>query len=307
MSLLDSIQSLLKDPPPEFAFEISASGIAMSRSRGPATVQFAPLADGVLVPSPIRENILDVPAFTAAVRKLVPAGGRRTAALILPDNAMRLTVLEFENLPEKEDERLALVRFRLKKTVPFDVDHAAVSYVIQSGNKVVVAVAPAEIIAQYEAPFRAAGLQPGIVMPAALALLELLPATGSYLVAHQNSGALAVLVVGNGALTLSRSLELNSELQNQDAAGNSSDPLDEIVSDLYATSVYVEDQAGVRPDRLYLAGFGAESKLFLARLSTELDLRVEVVLEEYPGLAGFLQSVTPARQAPAKPAKKVAA
>jgi len=38
-----------------------------------------------------------------------------------------------------------------------------------------------------------------------------------------------------------------------------------------------------------------------------LDLRVEVVLEEYPGLAGFLQSVTPARQAPAKPAKKVAA
>jgi type IV pilus assembly protein PilM len=296
MSLLDSIQSLLKDPPPEFAFEISASGIAMSRTRGPAAVQFASLADGVLVPSPIKENILDVAAFTAAVRKLVPPGGRRTAALILPDNAMRLTVLEFENLPEKEEERIALVRFRLKKTVPFDVESAAVSCFVQSGNKVVVAVAPAEIIAQYEAPFRAAGLSPGIVMPGALTLLELLPATGSYLVAHQNSGALAVLVVSKGVLTLSRSLELNSELQNQDDAGNASDPLDEIVSDLYATSVYVEDQAGSRPDRLYLAGFGAESKLFLARLSSELDIKVDVVLEEYPGLAGYLHSVSPSRQ-----------
>jgi type IV pilus assembly protein PilM len=289
MSLLDSIQSLLKDPPPEFAFEISASGIAMSRTRGPATVQFAPLAEGVVEPSPIKENILDMVAFTAAVKKLVPPGGRRAAALILPDNAMRLTVLEFENLPEKEEERIALVRFRLKKTVPFDVETAAVSYFIQTGNKVVVAVAPADIIAQYEAPFRAAGLQPGIVTPGALTLLELLPATGSYLVAHQNSGALAVLVVSNGILTLSRSLELNSE--------NASDPLDEIVSDLYATSVYVEDQAGARPDRLYLAGFGAESKLFLARLSSELDVKVDLVPEEYPGLAGYLHSVAPTRHA----------
>ena len=58
---------------------------------------------------------MDLSAFTAAVRKLVPAsGGRRTAALILPDNAMRLAVLEFDNLPEKEEERMALVRFRLK-------------------------------------------------------------------------------------------------------------------------------------------------------------------------------------------------
>lgn len=308
MSLLHSLASLLKDPPPEFAFEISANGIAMSRTRGPATlrnVQYTPLAAGVLVPSPIRENILDVPAFTDALRKLVPAGGRRTAALILPDNAMRLTVLEFENLPEKEEERMALMRFRLKKTVPFDVEAAAVSYHVQSKNKVLVAVAPAEVIAQYEASFRAVGLHPGVVTPAALALLELLPAAGSYLVAHQNSGALAVLVVGNGVLTLARSLELNSESQNHDVLNrallnpdatnsDSTNPLDEIVADLYATRVYVEDQAGARPDRLYLAGFGAESQLFLARLSSELDVQVEVVPEEYPGLAGYLRSLAAA-------------
>src|SRR5580704_7900157 len=142
MSLLHAIQSLLQDPPPEFAFEISASGIAMSRTRPPSTVQQVPLADGVLAPSPTKENIVDLPAFTDAVRKLVPTHGRRTAALILPDNAMRLAVLEFDNLPEKEEERMALVRFRLRKTVPFDMDSAAVSFHVQAGNKVLVAVAP---------------------------------------------------------------------------------------------------------------------------------------------------------------------
>jgi hypothetical protein len=110
-------------------------------------------------------------------------------------------------------------------------------------------------------------------------------------VAHQNSGALAVLVVGNGILTLARSLELNSESQNAETIN----PLDEIVSDLYATRVYVEDQAGARPDRLYLAGFGAESQAFLARLSAELDVQVEVIIEEHPGLAGYLRSLAPSK------------
>ena len=281
MSLLNSFQSLLKDPPPEFAFEISASGIAMQRTRPPATLQFAALAEGVLVPSPIRENIADLPAFTEAIRKLVPAsGGRRTATLILPDNAMRLAVLEFDNIPEKDEEKIALVRFRLKKTVPFDVEHAAVSYHVQPGNKILVAVTPAEVIAQYEAPFRAVGLVPGVVTPAALTLLELLPATGSYLVAHSNSGALSVLVIGKGILTLARSLELNA-----------ADSIDEIVSDLYATRIYVEDQAGVKPDRLYLAGFGADSPRVASRLSSELEVAVDVIGEKHPGLAGYLASL----------------
>jgi type IV pilus assembly protein PilM len=173
MSLSDTLRSLLKDPPPEFAFEISADGIALSRTRQPAAITFAALPEGVLMSSPIRENITDMPAFASAVRELVPPGGRRTAALILPDNAMRLAVLEFESLPDKDEDRMALVRFRLRKTVPFDVDSAAVSYHVQSENKVLVAVAPAEVITQYEAPFRDAGLHPGVVIPAALALLEL--------------------------------------------------------------------------------------------------------------------------------------
>lgn len=299
MSLTDTIQGLFRDPPPEFAFEISTAGIAMSRTRPPAVAQYLPLPEGVLVPSPVRDNITNPAAFAAVVRELVPAGsGRRLAALILPDNAMRLAVLEFDNLPEKEEEKTALVRFRLKKTVPFDVETARISWHLQPGNKVLVALAPANIIAQYEAPFRAAGLHPGVVIPAALSLLELLPPAGSYLVAYRHSGSLSVLVVDAGVLTLTRSLELNTN------PAHGVDPLDEIVADLYATRIYVEDQGSMKPEHLYLAGFGHDTSQISSRLASELDVPVEVVKENYPGLAGYLRSLS---SAPMPAVRKVAA
>jgi len=288
MSLLDSFQSLLKDPPPEFAFEISAKSIAMSRTRPPAVAQRIPLPEGVVVPSPVKENITDSTAFADVVRRLVPnPSGHPLCALILPDNAMRLSVLEFDNLPEKEEERAALVRFRLKKTVPFDVETASVAWFLQPGNKVVVALAPAGTIAQYEAPFRAAKLRPGVVMPAALAMLELLPPDGSFLVAHLHSYALTVLVVSNGILTLARSLELASH------ADSSADFIDEVVAGLYATRIYVEDQGDKKPERLYLAGFGEDTSRAESRLTAELDMPVEVVPQTDPGLAGYLYSLYP--------------
>ena len=61
------------------------------------------------------------------------------------------------------------MRFRVKKTVPFDIESAAVSYWVQpaagsKGKVEVVAVTVAlEILARYEALFRNAGFQPGEV------------------------------------------------------------------------------------------------------------------------------------------------
>ena len=49
--------------------------------------------------------------------------------------------------------------------MPFDVESAAVSYCAQpAADKqvdVVVVMAPLEIVSRYEAPFRAAGMNPG--------------------------------------------------------------------------------------------------------------------------------------------------
>ena len=283
--------NFLKDPPPEFAFEIAQDGIAMQRTRPPATRQYLALTPGVLIPSPVKDNVGDADEFARVVRALVPTGsGRRTAALILPDNSLRLAVLDFETLPAKEEDRQPLIKFRLKKTLPFDVDEAALSTFVQPGNKVLAAVAPVEVIARYEAPFRAAGLHPGLVTCSALALLELLPRTGSLLVAHLSPGALTVLAVKNGVVTLARTLELAAAIAG---ASKEFDPLDEISADLYPTLVYLEDQTQHRPDKLILAGFGNTADAAATRLSIELSIPAEALNVETPGLAGYLQSLAP--------------
>src|SRR5215469_9393713 len=278
MSAFDSLTAILRDPPPEFAFEISAAGIAMSRTKPPATVQFQPLEPGALSPSPVKENVFDAAAFAEAVRKLVPPASnrrRRTAALILPDQAVRIAILEFETLPEKEEDRLSLIRFRMRKTLPFDIDEAAVSYHVQPGNKVIVAVAPVEIISRYEAPFRAANLHPGFVTCGSMALLELLPVAGSVLAAHQGAGSLSLLGLRDGVLTLARTLEIDHSAS--------------LADDLYRTLVYLEDQTGKRPERLIL--IGSTPGLSAEDLSTELKLPIEVIPDDHAPLTGYLRSV----------------
>ena len=63
---------------------------------------------------------------------------------MLPDAAVRVMLLDFEALPAKHDEAEGVIRFRLKKSLPFDVDKAKVSYHVQPSNggvRVIAAVA----------------------------------------------------------------------------------------------------------------------------------------------------------------------
>lgn len=306
MSAFEKFMSILRDPPPEFVFEVAADGIACSRTRAPADLQHVSLPPGVIAPSPVKENILDPVAFAAAVRKLTPPGvgrgtggrGGRRAALILPDNCVRIAVLDFDALPEKEEERRPLINFRLRKSVPFDIDQAALSYIQQAGRKVIVALAPSEIVAHYELPFRAAGLHPGLVTVSSLAILDLLPVTGSLVLAHRSPGALTVIALADGVVTIARSLEIGDVAADADEFGADSinDPLNEIIAALYPTLAYIEDHDGARPERLFITGFGDETNSSAIRLSVELTIPVEPIHETYPGLAGYMASVAPRTQ-----------
>lgn len=282
-NILGKFMGILRDPPPEFVFEAAADGIACSRTRPPSSLQHARLAAGVVAPSPVKENILDPAAFAEAVKKLAPVNGRgkHAAALILPDNCVRIAVLDFDTLPAKEEERRPLIGFRLRKSVPFDVDEAALSYFPQAGNKVIVALTPAEIVAHYEAPFRAAGFNPGLVTVSSLAILDLLPVTGSLVLAHRSPGTLTILALTEGIVTIARSIEI----------GEDADALEEVISAIFPTIAYIEDNSGARPSKLFIAGFWQDADPAAARLSVELDIPVEAIRDPYPGLAGYLASL----------------
>src|SRR5215471_7558827 len=129
--MLDKLKSILQEPPPAMAFEISEAGIASARIGARAEMGFAPLSAGVLDVSPLRDNVVDQESFAQTVRSLVPSLKQKETALILPDFSTRTTVLDFDSFPSEPKEQAALIRFRLKRSLPFDAETAALSYVAQ--------------------------------------------------------------------------------------------------------------------------------------------------------------------------------
>jgi type IV pilus assembly protein PilM len=291
--MLNKLKSLFEDPPPGMAFEISEAGIAAARIGTRAELEWHPLKVGTLAVSPLKENVVDVDEFTMAVRALANTQStrrRKDVALILPDFSARISVLDFDSFPTDAKEQAALVRFRLKRSVPFDVESAAVSYWAQTGaNKrvdVVVVMAPLEIIARYEAPFRAAGMVPGLVTTSSVAALELAPEVGLNVMAKLSGHVLTVLVRQKGALKLARCLELPSP------------ELADVAAVLLPTFVYVEDNLGGRAERLILCGFGARADEAQRQFAEELGVEVELLRsplatpgENNAGLLGYLRSI----------------
>src|SRR5437016_1386214 len=99
---MTSLASLLKDPPPEFVFELSEAGIAYRGPGGSGQPGFEPLENEVISISPLRDNVLRPEALSAKVKSIVGGNGnrkRRKAVLVLPDFCARISVLEFDAFP----------------------------------------------------------------------------------------------------------------------------------------------------------------------------------------------------------------
>jgi type IV pilus assembly protein PilM len=250
MSLLKRISHLVKDPPPEHIFELSEAGIAYSRNGETGFQAFEPC---VLAVSPTADNLLQPNAVTAALGRIAPLNGnkRRPATVILPDYAARVSLLDFDSFPSSPEEQLPLVRFRVKKTIPFDIDSAAVSYWAQPAStkagvkkvEVVAVTVAMEILARYEAIFRNANLYPGEVTTSGLATLGLYSAAGVAVIAKLTGNVLTVMAVDDGQLKLFRCLTIE----------DGSD--DEILAVLNPTFAYIEDELGQKPEKLVLCGF----------------------------------------------------
>jgi len=294
MSALSSLGRWLKDPPPAYAFELSEAGVAAAQTGRAPRIWFTPLERDVISISPVRDNVLRPEALATQVRALVPADGRRKrrAALILPDYAARVTVLDFDDFPSDLKEQASLIRFRMKRSVPFDVDSAALSFYGQrdgrNGKRVeaVVCIAPLEVVAPYESPFRQAGFQVGWVTVSALAALELVSVEGLKVLVKRTGRFLTISVQSAGVLKLMRSIELTDSTR------------EEIAGHLHPTVAYIEDQLSARPDALLLCGFETGAESLRAWLETELGVRVGLLASPYgqpaeynAGLLGFLESI----------------
>ena len=130
MSCLSPICSRIRRPRTPSSFPKKAWRSRPSLS--PQLAEFARFEPGVLLVSPVHDNIQQPQVLLDHIQPWPRATDRkRRAAVILPDYCARVAVLDFDTFPTDPDEQQALVRFRLKKSVPFEVETAMVSYVQQ--------------------------------------------------------------------------------------------------------------------------------------------------------------------------------
>ncbi len=140
--------------------------------------------------------------------------------LVLPDAAARVLLLDFDALPSKAAEALAVVRFRLKKLLPFDAEHAVVSYQVMSSARdavrVLAVAMPCDVLTEYEALVTEAGYLPGAVLPSTLAALAGLDSDeggeAPTLVVNAGPGAVTTAIVQGGVLLLHRTVDMGAEM-----------------------------------------------------------------------------------------------
>jgi type IV pilus assembly protein PilM len=219
---------------PRLACEVRAEGVIAARAEDAFAVLSAvsrvPLADKSVVPRLNAVEGSEPPtlggdaagraAVVAAVRKVLEAVCLRSreVTLIVPDAAVRVLLLEFDELPAKPAEALPIVRFRLKKLLPFDADDAAVSYQVmataKSSLQVLAVAMPRELLADYELVVREAGFEPGAVLPSTLAALAGLPESAApVLVVNAGRDGVTTAIVKAGVLLLHRTVDLGADLR----------------------------------------------------------------------------------------------
>ena len=231
---------------PRVAVEVRPEGVVAARAEGAsgllAAISRDDLREGVLRPGLRAGNVAERTAVSGALRRTLDGvaakGGDRSkyVSLVVPDAAVRVLLLDFDALPSKAAEALAVVRFRLKKLLPFDAEHAVVSYQVMSsgrdGVRVLAVAMPCDVLSEYEALVMDAGYLSGAVLPSTLAALAGLDGdddgTARTLVVNAGPGTVTTAIVQGGVLLLHRTVDMGAELGGDGieiAPGSSGPPL----------------------------------------------------------------------------------
>jgi type IV pilus assembly protein PilM len=274
---------------PRLACEITAERVIAARAadKSPRLEVFTSrrLNEGVVAPGLNGPNVLDGQALRTAIGSALGAvsGKSRDVVVIVPDAAIRVLLLDFETLPSKPQETDPVIRFRLKKSLPFDVDEAAVSYDISRSNgavRVVAAVSPRAIIQEYESAFRDAGYSPGVVLPSSLATLGMIEGQRPTMMLKADATNIIIAAAERQELRLVRTLE-NPHGAAVTAA--------ELAEGVLPSIVFFEDSFAARIEQIFVGGIaqideigpllhqqtGAQVQELAPDISPELDLSGE--------------------------------
>ena len=264
----------IKTSKPKLACEISAdrvlAGRVIDNGGGLEASAALELAPGSVVPDLVENNLRQRGAVREGIESTLGgvAGRGKDVIAIVPDAAVRVMLVEFDTLPSDQEEALGVVRFRLKKSLPFDVEKAKVSYHAQKVGdevKVVAAVALGSVIEEYETAFREAGFDPGVVLTSTLAALGAADGKNPTMVIKVDAHTTSIAILNEDQLQLFRTLE--------NARGVTING-EQLAEEVYPSIVFFQDTYHLNIDRIYVAGLpesgGAASAL---RSQTGVDVQ----------------------------------
>lgn len=259
---------------PKLACEIAADRVLVGRvgvdGKALEACAARELAPGSVVPDLMENNLRQRDAVRAGIEATLGgvAGRSKDVIAIVPDAAVRVMLVEFDTLPSDTEEALGVVRFRMKKSLPFDVDKAKVSFHAQkfaAGVRVVAAVALTNVVEDYETAFREAGFNPGVVLPSMLAALGSADAKKPTLVVKVDAHTTSIAILNEDQLQLFRTLE---NPRGVTITG------EQLAEEVYPSVVFFQDTYKLNIERIYIAGLpesGGASPALRAQTGAEVQ------------------------------------
>lgn len=235
------------------------------------------LPPGALVPSAMESNIVDLPAVQSALQRACNQLHVREddAALLVPDPVIRVFVQHFEDFPRSSQEALPLLRWKLRKSVPFDVEEMLLSYVRQAprerGVNVVTALARFPVVREYEEVVRAAKLRPGIVLSSSIAAAALLEDERPTLLVRVAGRALTTAIVRGAVLCSYRCTDLPMDRNDL--------PPRVLLDEIFPIAAYYQDTWREEIQLVKVAGLGVRLAEFSPLLEEEFHCPVNSLLQ----------------------------
>ena len=296
------LATLHESPAPGAAVEIAANRVSAAslERRGTQAVVSAhasePLPEGALVPALTGANVHDRAAVMGALNLALERIGKpRRVGLVIPDVVARVSLVKFERVPPRTQDLDQLVRWQVKKGLPFPIEDAQVSYVPamkgDDGHEFLVSLARRDVVLEYENLCAEAGAHAGIVD------LSTLNVVNAVLAGAGAPDADWLLVNIAGGYTSIALLRGSSIIFFRNRAADNEGTLADLV---HQTAMYYEDRlTGAGLSRVLLAGASAAEvgqvlEIDQIRRSLEERLRTPVDTVDPRGAAALTDRITAA-------------
>jgi type IV pilus assembly protein PilM len=265
---------------PPLAIEITQDRLAAVRWTAKGTlgeVAIEPLPPGALVASPVEANFIDPKAAETALTALCERLQSRNedVALLIPDSVIRVFIQHFDEFPRSDRDALPMLRWRLKKSVPFDIEETQISYMRQAprerGVDIVVAVARQRVVAEYAALAAAVRLRAGVILSSSLAAVALLQGQAASLVVRMCDNTLTTAIARDGILCAYRCTELPVAI---------ADLTPQILLDeIFPVAAFYQDRWREGIQLVQIAGLADRLPEFADVLEQEFHCQVQALLE----------------------------